>query len=385
MAFSRHGPVTVSRVTVSGHGVTSHCDESGAGRAAGTGQKQARRPCEKMAESKSTVEQTAEDAKGPTQGHTDLYIYVVGGRDRGRTLGVCERFSLIKQEWERCPLLNEPRGSHGAASIGGVVFAVGGGGLRSNLATVEAFDAIDGTLTPWRHVSSMTTPRHALSVTAAEGHIFAVGGWMNGNCCAEEVERYDPCKDSWTTCKPLITARKLHGLAAKEGRLFVFGGAGHDESLIKSAEFYDIKQDEWSPLPDLPIEAYASAADAGQHIYVFLWGKFVVRFDMVGRRYERLGPLPLPEWFGFATVGVGGVIYAMGGQSKGRRMGIAYRYEPADDSWHALPPMRMVRRRCAAAVCRHVAPAPAAAAAAGGVAGAGAAEPTSPAAAAAET
>ena len=79
-----------------------------------------------------------------------------------------------------------------------------------------------------------------------------------------------------------------------------------------------------------------------------------MRFDITSRSYERLGPLPLPEWFGFATVSVGGDIYAMGGQSKGRRMGIAYRYGTADDTWHPLPPMRMVRRRCAAAACQHV-------------------------------
>ena len=93
---------------------------------------------------------------------------------------------------------------------------------------------------------------------------------MNGNCCAKEVERYDPSTDSWLTCKPLITPRKLHGIAASDGCVFVFGGAGHDESLIKSAEFYDPGQDEWSPLPDMPIEAYASAAGVANLIFIFL-------------------------------------------------------------------------------------------------------------------
>ena len=298
--------------------------------------------CNSESETKQTVE------KLEIEHGDDIFIYVIGGRDRGRTLGVCERFSLTKQEWERCPLLNEPRGSHGAACIGNVLYAVGGGGLRSNLASVEAFEGNSGLSTVWHHVSPMTTPRHALSVIAAGEFMYAVGGWMNGNCCAEEVERYDPLSDTWLTCRPLLSARKLHGLAAFDGCLYTFGGAGHDESLMKSAEYYDPRLDEWAPLPDLPIEAYASAATVGDAIYVFLWGKFVVRFDIPSRRYQRLRPLPLPEWFGFATVGVGDAVYAMGGQSKGRRMGIAYRYAPADDSWQPLPPMRMVRRRCAA-------------------------------------
>ncbi len=181
---------------------------------------------------------------------------------------------------------------------------------------------------------------------------------MNGNCCAEEVEKYDPATDTWSLCKPLLTPRKLHGLAALNGSIFAFGGAGHDESLIRSAECYDPEQDAWSPLPDLPVDAYASAAASGGALYVFLWGKYVARYDPAARRYQRLGALPLPEYFGFAAVAVGRAIYVLGGQSKGRRMGIAFRYEPEQDAWHPLPPMRMVRRRCAAAACQHPALAP---------------------------
>jgi hypothetical protein len=186
---------------------------------------------------------------------------------------------------------------------------------------------------------------------------------MNGNCCAEDVEKYDATTDTWRLCKPLLTPRKLHGLAALDGSIFAFGGAGHDESLIRSAECYNPELDAWSPLPDLPADAYASAAAAAGAIYVFLWGKFVARYDPAARRYQRLGPLPLPEYFGFATVAVGPAVYVLGGQSKGRRAGLAFRYEPSEDAWHPLPPMRMVRRRCAAAACRApAAPTPAAAA-----------------------
>jgi hypothetical protein len=105
------------------------------------------------------------------------------------------------------------------------MYAVVGGGMRSNLASVEAFDELS-----WRPVAPMTTPRHALSVVAAGRHIYSVGGIMNGNCCAEDVEMYYAVTDTSCPCKPHLTPRKLHGLAALNDSIFAFGGAGHDES-----------------------------------------------------------------------------------------------------------------------------------------------------------
>ena len=176
---------------------------------------------------------------------------------------------------------------------------------------------------------------------------------MNGNCSANEVERYDPKLNTWHTCRPLITARKLHGIAAVGKRVFVFGGGGTDESILKSAEEYDVDEDVWRPIRDLPVEAYASAAAVGNVIYIFLWGKHVCKYDTCTGLYTQAGSLPLPEYFGFSTVAHEGNIYVLGGQTKGQRRAIAYRYDTAGDSWHPLPPMKIVRRRCAAVICEH--------------------------------
>jgi hypothetical protein len=45
----------------------------------------------------------------------DVYLYVAGGRNRGQTVGVTERYSLRRRCWERGPHITEPRGSHGGA------------------------------------------------------------------------------------------------------------------------------------------------------------------------------------------------------------------------------------------------------------------------------
>ena len=80
----------------------------------------------------------------------DVYVYVAGGRNRGQTVGVTERYSLRRKRWERGPHIGEPRGSHGLAAANGVVFAVAGGGIKSNLATAEALHAVaDHASTAW--------------------------------------------------------------------------------------------------------------------------------------------------------------------------------------------------------------------------------------------
>jgi hypothetical protein len=55
------------------------------------------------------------------------FVYVLGGRLRGRTLNAVQRFSSRRQVWEDCPAgrMLENRGSHGAATVDEVVFVVG--------------------------------------------------------------------------------------------------------------------------------------------------------------------------------------------------------------------------------------------------------------------
>ncbi len=74
------------------------------------------------------------------------YLYAVAGRNRGETLGTAERMlipddlSIAPSGWEWCPMLQEPRGSHGAASIDGKVYAIAGGGMKSNLTSCEVYE-----------------------------------------------------------------------------------------------------------------------------------------------------------------------------------------------------------------------------------------------------
>lgn len=56
---------------------------------------------------------------------------------RGKTVSVVERYSVVERRWERCASMETSRGSHGVGLLGGLVCAVAGGGINSNLASCE--------------------------------------------------------------------------------------------------------------------------------------------------------------------------------------------------------------------------------------------------------
>jgi hypothetical protein len=335
----------------------------------------------------------AESDPGEVPGE-NAYLYVVGGRHRGRTIGVTERFSMRSGEWERGPHLNEQRGNHGVACVGQTVVAIGGGGVNSNLNSCEAIDAGSGAAAEaWQPAGEVAQARHALSACAAGGGVYAVGGWKYGTISSGCVDFCDVAAAAagptnagadgggggggggqwaWQEKAPLLTPRRLHGVAAlPDGRVFVFGGRAGDEEPEPAAG---------PGGPGGPAgggragEVVPERAEANQHLRSFS-----------GRRWtqpEKMGPCAAAERFdpdpGGAGAGRGrwtaiadcpvagcasaaatrGAVFVFmwgggegggegggasgegGGTSKGRKnAGGVYRYDPDADRYHPLGPL----------------------------------------------
>ena len=119
-------------------------------------------------------------------------LFVVAGRLRGRTLASVEIYSCKDKKWMKFPRpLKVNRGSHGTVMIDNKLFAVGGGGFKSNLASVEMLD-MSVCESDWVGVSSMKISRHALALVGLstrnnntpdviENYIYAIGGTTSGN------------------------------------------------------------------------------------------------------------------------------------------------------------------------------------------------------------
>lgn len=309
---------------------------------------------------------SSESAKEP-----DVHIYAVGGRYRGKTLRIVDRFSVEQMVWMPVSLMTEPRGSLGAVFTNGLVCALGGGGLASNLSSCEAFDVSSEHTQTWHPLPSFSIPRHALSATVSEdgGKIYVAGGWCEGTTSSDAVDCLDTRSlryggtSSWQSCAPMGTARRLHGLAALHGRVFAFGGMGTSQCL-SSAECLDTGRNKWAPIADMPFGASCSACVVQDNVYVVAWGggssrlrsSGLLRYSPSADRYELVADLPLPEWFGFALASWDRWIYVLGGTTRGSLTGAFYRYDTVCGAWEQLPGLEVGRRRLALVVCPHLEP-----------------------------
>jgi len=297
----------------------------------------------------------------------DVYLYVTGGRHRGRTLGSCERFSFRKQCWMPCSAMLDNRGSHGCAAIGGHVYALGGGGFKTNLASCERCEIKTGA---WTQVAPMITVSHALTVVSCADDIYCLGGWVDGSVCSSNLEKYNVASNTFLSLQNMNTARRLAGATECNGDLFAFGGNISDGNHLStdvvttntdgekwytaSAERYNIAENAWTRIRDMPCRGPASAATVGANIYVFIHGKAVYRLTPTAAdqsdKYVKLADLPESQWFSFDISSFGRRIFLVGGSIDGAWSTKSHIFDTMTCSFTEMPEMLVPRRRCAAAV-----------------------------------
>jgi tRNA pseudouridine38-40 synthase len=263
--------------------------------------------------------------------------------------------------------MKEPRGSLGvAASSEGILFALAGSGVDSNLSTCEYLDLRQPEEEQeWKFFESVEVPRHALAgASTNQGKkIYCIGGWKYGTVACTSVDCMDlgnkvdgenVVSKKWVQCAPMLAERRLHGTASVDNCIYVFGGlAAGSHKPLTSSEVYDEEKDEWKRIADLPVSASCGACSAMGQVYVVVWGlkKFgVFRYDTVADKYVHMSPLPCTGWFGFAVTAFETKIYLVGGSASGKWVGYFYSYDVLEGTWERLPPLPFVRRRLAATV-----------------------------------
>lgn len=174
-------------------------------------------------------------------------------------------FSLLSSSangnaWSALAPMSVTRSGFAAIALNGLIYAIGGTGPSSNLAsgnlaTVEAYDPTTNT---WTTKFPMPTPRQGLALAVVNGQIYAIGGKdptqaANG---LSAVEVYDPASDAWTRKAPMPTPRWGLGAAVLNGQIYAIGGrallnlASADASTA-TVEIYDPSADAWSSGPPL--------------------------------------------------------------------------------------------------------------------------------------
>ena len=150
------------------------------------------------------------------------YSRTVGGRwSDTSSLYAVEKFDSFSQTCDSFTTaqMSFARSGHAVASIGGLIYAIGGENDSLIYDTVECYDPV---LNSWSVVAPLTAPRVACGVCVVEDFIFVMGGWV-GSEIAENIERYDPDLDQWVVVGKVETKRFHLGVAEMDGLIYVAG------------------------------------------------------------------------------------------------------------------------------------------------------------------
>lgn len=149
------------------------------------------------------------------------------------------------------------------------------------------------------------------------------------------------------------TGRRLLGACVHGHCIYTFGGYIGDAEGWKTnaTEVYDSLTNTWRVCDGVPIPGQCSAVRIHEHIYVFVHGYGVYRFDPVAYTYTLLTTsYPLSQWFCFDVCVCNDLIYLVGGNVEGVWSSYMYSYDVYGDVWTACTSMGKARRRCSASV-----------------------------------
>ena len=200
------------------------------------------------------------------------HIHMVGGISKGMPSEGNSYFSPEAGRWTINTSLPFPLIGLGLASIGDIMYAVGGQNVSGRpLSNVFAFSQGKG----WSVVRPMRDARaHPLVVSAyvdpfeKRQMLFALMG-SNGTKELATVEAFDPVTGTWTPRADIPMARPGAVVVSIRSKIFVIGGAGAS-GCETTVQIYDTQKDQWGFGPLLPEpRCDAAAAAIGGKIFVF--------------------------------------------------------------------------------------------------------------------
>lgn len=209
----------------------------------------------------------------------------------------------------------------------------------------------------WESKADMPTARMELSVVAANGKIYAMGGELmfNGPSIST-VEVYDPKTDSWTKRGDMPISRANMGLCEIDGKIYAIGGFSMPPFRnLATVEVYDPDTDTWTQKSNMPTPRWGlCTAIVNGKIYA-IGGAQVVNSLAVVEEYDpdtdtwtRKADMPTArQWF--YTGVLNGKIYAIGGAfgnaGNDKRLAAVEEYDPITDTWTKKADLPM--QRCA--------------------------------------
>lgn len=262
-------------------------------------------------------------------------MYVIGGFGGGKARGLVYEYDAAADKWTKKKPMARPAHHEALAEYGGKIYVFGGFVAPASGGGWEPIDNVweyDPAADSWKALAPLPTKRGSAVAVQAGGKIYVIGGATTvpgsknvaiaGNGPARVLtsnDVYDPATNTWESRSPMALGRNHAFAGAVGGKIYVIGGrVGH--AFITAASNTDI------------VEEYDPATDS--------WAGPRAKMPT-----SRSGG-------GWGTVG--GKIYVGGGEVATPQLVGAFRaleaYDPATNTWTAMPSMPMPRHGVAGAV-----------------------------------
>jgi len=238
------------------------------------------------------------------------------------------------------PNMSTARQEIASAELNGMLYVAGGLGISANsLSSVERFDPVSG----WATVAPMPTTLHHFGLAAADGRLFAVGGYVSGFTGTAAVHAYDPTTDSWSPVAPLPQPRGALAAVSLGGLVYAVGGVHPSLGVTAHLTAYDPLTDTWTMLPPMPTPREHLAAAAlddklwvcgGRQGFGAELRSFEV-YDPMTNAWTVLPDMPVAHG-GTGAATLRGRLLVFGGEGPGGNVAEVDEWSPSRGTWQRV-------------------------------------------------
>ncbi|WP_237570878.1 serine/threonine-protein kinase [Mycolicibacterium lacusdiani] len=221
-----------------------------------------------------------------------------------------------------------------------------GGGSNPTVASDPTAEAQAG----WKPITNARVAREAAATTQSDGTIWSFGGLESDGSVSGRHEGYDPAIDSWKGGDELPVPVQ-HAMAVTwQGTPCVLGGwrAEGANTQVATDKVWRVVNSRWVELPPLlQPRAAGAAAMVGDRLVVTggvgVGGKPLNTTEIFDGTAWKLGAqMPTPRML-LGAASDDRVMYAVGGSDGTVELPTVEAYDPAADSWTAMPAMPQPR------------------------------------------
>jgi N-acetylneuraminic acid mutarotase len=241
-----------------------------------------------------------------------------------------------------------------AVAEDGTLYSVYGYDGSDDTTALYSYDADTGA---WKSLAPAGDAREAAQGAVIGGKLITTGGWGPGGAPDAKTEIYDPASGAWSSGASNPDPAAAAGKAVLDGKLYLIGGCSASACGKTSVRVYDPASDSWSTAADYPVSISWESCGALAGQLVCAGGSndastftATYAYNPASNTWSRKADLPIDLW-GSATAAANGQLLVSGGvtDNSGSVTNQGYAYDPAADSWTALPNANQTRYRAGSA------------------------------------